>query len=94
MPKFIFSNIIGSFVFSDNYKLVDGLLFKDIEQYKDKKVYEEKLMKKHGNLITPKDKDLYNILLFFKDKKYFSQFYKKNLEITKTSIKESINNEE
>ena len=93
MPKFIFSNIIGSFVFSENYKLLDGLLFKDTEQYKDKKAYEEKLMKKHGSLVMPKDKDLYNILLFFKDKKYYSQFYKKNLEITRNSIKKSVNND-
>jgi nucleolar protein 56 len=93
MPKFIFSNIIGSFVFNENYKLVDGLLFKDIEQYKDKETYEEKLMQKHKDLTAPKDIDLYNILLFFKDKKYFSQFYKKNLEITKDSVRGSVNND-
>ncbi|MCH8329360.1 MAG: hypothetical protein IIB81_03125 [Nanoarchaeota archaeon] len=93
MAKFIFSNIIGSFVFNENYKLIDGLLFKNIEQYENKKEYEEKLIKKHNGLAVPKDNDLYNILLFFKDKKYFSQFYKKNLEITKTSIKESVNND-
>ena len=94
MPaKFIFSNVIGSFVFNENYKLVDELLFKDMGQYKDKDVHIEKLIKKHSGLEVPKDKDLYNILLFFKDKKYFSQFHKKNLEITKISIKESVNND-
>ena len=72
---------------------MDGLLFKDIEQYKDKKIYEEKLMQKHKGLAVPTDIDLYNILLFFKDKKYFSQFYKKNLEVTKDSVKESVNND-
>ncbi len=93
MSKFIFSNIIGSFVFNENYSLVDGLLFKDIEQYKEKNIYEEKLLKGHGELEVPKDKDLYNILLFFKDKKYFSQFYKNNLEITKDSIRKSVNDD-
>ncbi|MFH0867988.1 MAG: hypothetical protein V1831_01630 [Candidatus Woesearchaeota archaeon] len=93
MPKFIFSNIVGSFVFSENHKLMDGLLFKDIEQYKGREEYEGKLMKKHGNLMVPEGKDLYNILMFFKDKKYFSQFYKKNLEITKNSVRESVNND-
>ncbi len=93
MPKFIFSNIIGSFVFNDNYKLVDGLLFKDTGQFKDKKTYEDKLMQKHNDLETPTDEDLYNILMFFKDKKYYSQFYKRNLEITKNSIKGSVNND-
>jgi len=93
MAKFIFTNVIGSFVFNDNYKVVDGLLFKDIEQYKNKKEYEEKLKKKHNDLTKPEDKNLYNILLFFKDKKYFSQFNKKNLELTKDSIRESVNND-
>ena len=93
MPKFIFSDVIGSFVFSEDYKLVDGLLFKDIEQYKNEKEYEEKLRQKHKNITIPENNDLYNILLFFKDKKYFSQFYKKNLEVTKDSIRNSVSND-
>ena len=93
MTKLIFSNIIGSFVFSENYKLIDGLLFKDIEQYKNKKEYEEKVKQKHKDITEPRDKDLYNILLFFKDKKYFSQFYNKNLDITRNSVRESVNND-
>lgn len=93
MSKFIFSNIIGSFVFNENYKLIDGLLFKDIEQYKGKREYEEKLKHKHKDITTPTEKDLYNILLFFKDRKYYPQFYNKNLKITRNSIKESVNND-
>ena len=93
MAKFIFSNLIGSFVFNENYKLVDGLLFKDIGQYKNKKEYEAKLVQKHKDLAKPEDNDLYNILLFFGNKKYYSQFYNKNLELTKVSIKESVNND-
>jgi len=93
MTKFIFSNIIGTFVFNESYKLVDGLLFKDINQFKNKKEYEEKLIKKHSNLATPKDTDLCNILSFFKNKKYYSQFYNKNIEFTKNSVKESVNND-
>jgi len=91
--NFIFSNILGSFVFSQNYKIIDGLLYKNIEQFKDKKKYEEKLMQKHKNLVVPNDKHLYNILLFFNNKKYFSELYKKNLELTKNSIKESVKND-
>jgi nucleolar protein 56 len=93
MAKFIFSNVIGSFVFDESYKLADGLLFKDAGQYKDKRIYEDKLLKKHGELEAPKDADLYNILLFFKNKKYYPQFYNKNLVLTKSSIKESVNND-
>ena len=39
--KFIFTNIIGTFVFNQNYKIIDGLLFKDIEGYKNKAEHEE-----------------------------------------------------
>ena len=48
--KFIFSNILGSFVFSQNYKLLDGLLFKDIAQYKDKKKIRRKINAKEQEL--------------------------------------------
>ncbi len=89
MAKFIFSNIIGSFVFDENHKLLDEMLFKDIGQYKDKKAYEEKLIKKHGNPAIPEGNDLYNILVFFKDKKYFPQLYKRNIELTRQSIRDS-----
>jgi|TARA_Y100000310_G_scaffold173732_1_gene173871 nucleolar protein 56 len=93
MAKFIFSNIIGSFVFDENYKLVDGLLFKDIAQYGDKEEYEKKLIQKHKGITKPKSNELYDILLFFKNKKYFSHFYNKNIELTKNSIRESVNND-
>ena len=93
MSKFIFSNIVGTFIFNENYTLMDGLLFKDIEQYKNKKVYEDKLIKKYKKVSKLNEKNIYNILLFFKNKKYFSEFYKKNLEITKNSIKNSVSND-
>lgn len=94
MPaKFIFTSVLGTFAFADNHKLIDGLLFRDIGQYNEKKIYEDKLRQKHGNLTNPEGKDLYSILLFFKDRKYFPEFLKKNLELTKKSIKESVNND-
>jgi len=93
MVKFIFSNIIGTFVFNESYKLVDGLLSKNLQQYKNKKVYEEKLKKKHKDLAIPIDVDLHNILLSFKNKKYFPQIRNRNLEFTKNTIKNSVNND-
>ena len=90
MAKFIFSNVIGSFVFDEKYALFDEVLFKDIGQYNDKKAYEGKLMRKHGNLAIPEGNDLYSILMFFKDKKYFAQLYKGNIELTRQSIRNSV----
>lgn len=92
MPKnYIFTNVIGTFIFNEKYKIIGGLLFKDIEQYKDKKIYEDKLIKKHGDAQNPDDNQLCIILDFFKNGKYFSQFRKKNLELTKMLVKESVN---
>tara|TARA_Y100000310_G_scaffold47186_1_gene43787 strand:- start:15595 stop:16551 length:957 start_codon:yes stop_codon:yes gene_type:complete len=93
MAKFIFSNVIGSFVFDDKGELVDGLLFKDLDQFREKSKFEEKLKQKHHDLETSKDNHLKSILSFFKNKKYYPQFYNKNLKITKNSIKESVNND-
>jgi len=87
MAKLIFSNIIGWWVFDEYSKLIEGMPFKDIDQ---KKEFENKLRQKHGNLTVPKGKELYNILYFFKDKKYFSKFHEENLGITKNSIKDSV----
>jgi len=95
MPsKFIFTNILGTFVFSESHKPVEGILFKNIENYKDKEKYEGKLRQKHDNLAVPSGKDLYNILLSFKNQKYFSEFHKKNVEITRASVKDSVNNDQ
>ena len=90
MPNFIFSNLIGSFVFDENCNLIEQSLFKDIEQYKDKEKYEEKLVQKHKDALEPKGKVLQNILQFFKNKTYFTEFHAKNLEITKKAIKGSV----
>ena len=89
MVKFIFSNIIGAFVFNESWDIIDSILFKDIEQYNDKKSYEEKLRKNH-NSIEPDENALQNILISFKDKKYFSEFNARNIKITKKSIKDSV----
>lgn len=89
MAKFIFSNIVGSFVFDENSKIIDKVLFNDVEQYKDRIGYGEKLRQKH-NAIVPGENDLQNILAAFKDKKYFTDFNFRNLKITKNSIKESV----
>ena len=71
MPaKFIFTNALGSFVFTESHKAVEEMLFRDIGQFKEKEIYEDKLRQKHGNLAKPEGKDLHNILLFFKNRKY------------------------
>jgi len=91
MPDYIFSNLIGTFVFDKNFKVKDSILFKDMRDYEDKKQSEGKLIKKYNDLKKPNNIELKTILIYFKNKKYFPDFYNKNLELTKKQIKESVN---
>lgn len=91
MTKYIFSNLIGSFVFDEKIKVVEKILFDDINQYIGKKVTEDKLKSKNKDAVIEFDeKILIKILDFFKDNKYYSDFYKKNLELTKQKIRDSV----
>lgn len=78
--KYIFTNILGSFVFDRNYKLVERGL-------------EEKLLKKYRKLQEPEGKELTQILEFFRDRKFFNELKKKNTEITKRDVKKSVTND-
>jgi nucleolar protein 56 len=98
MTKYIFTNIIGSFVFDKDFKVVDKIEFKNLEEYNDKLKIEEKLSEKHSptlitkQLINKKNKEiLRKILAQFKDQQNFSNFYKQNIIITAKQLKESVN---
>ena len=90
MAKFLFSNVIGAFVFDEKHRIIDEVLFNNIEQYSNKGVHEEKLKEKHKDAISPDEESLHHILLAFKDKKYFSDFSARNIKLTKLSLKESV----
>ena len=91
MMKYIFSNLIGSFVFDEKFNLEDSILFKNLKDFENKEQYQETLSKKYNNLKKPKNKEFKKILRFFKNNKYFSEFYNKNLLLTKKQIKDSVN---
>ena len=94
MAKYLFSNLIGSFVFDEHFKVVDKILFKDIKQFENKSQFEEKLKNKHRDVnVTIEENQLKKILLFFKNNKYFNDFYKKNLLLTKEKIKGSVSDD-
>ena len=91
MAGYIFSNLIGTFVFTEKPDLEDSILFENLKDFENKKQYEETLLKKHKQLKKPNNGEIKKILFFFKDKKYFSEFYGKNLLLTKKQIKASVN---
>ena len=88
--NYIFSNILGTFIFDEKMTIIDSLPFKSLEDYKNKEKSEAKLQSKHHAQPLPKEK-LPQALLAFKDAKYYQEFYNKNLELTKLSLKHSVN---
>ncbi len=88
---YLFSNILGVFVFDDKFNVVDEILFKGIEEYKNKAKFIEEIKDKYKNLKEPDETTTQKILLHFKNPKYFDDFYNKNLELTKLDVKNSVN---
>lgn len=72
--KYIFTNIIGTFIFDADFNLIDKG-----EDIKDK----------YREAIKPEGRALYNILKYFNKPEYLKQFYKSNIKTTKKAIKES-----
>jgi len=87
--KYIFTNVIGTFVFNEHFNVIDNKLFKNNEQY-DNKYGEKEFLKKYTNLKIPEGKELNRILGFFKKIDHFKGFYEGNLRLTKADIKASV----
>jgi len=81
VSQYIYTNVIGSFIFDEEGSLIES------------SDSEEKLLKKYNDAKKPELQQLKNSLCYFKDKKYYTAFYEKNLEIAKQKIKESVKND-
>ncbi len=90
---YLFSNVIGVFVFDEAFNIVDKIIFETAEDYRNKNKLIEKLRGKHKDSAAADDKALKQILLHFRNKQYFDDFYKKNLELTKLDVKNSVIND-
>lgn len=90
---YLFSNIIGVFVFDEQFNVVDKILFEGLEDYQNRSKFIEKLKNRHENAEEPTQEALSKILLYFKNKEFFSGFYNKNLQLTKLNVKNSVGND-
>ena len=88
--KYLFTNILGSFVLDDQLEVIDNLPFSSAQEYLHPQNNEQKLKKRHPQLTPlPFDK-LSKVLLSFKDPQYYDAFYAKNMALTKTAIQQSV----
>lgn len=88
---YIYSNVLGIFVFDAKLKVIDKLLFDTLEKYRNKEKYLAEIKNKHKNTRIPNEKELLQVLLHFKDRQFFDDFHIKNLELTKFDLKNSVN---
>ncbi len=88
---YLFSNMLGVFAFDEEFNIVDEIIFGNSEGYKNREKFIDEVKSRHKNLAMPDDKALKNILIYFKNKKFFQDFYIKNLQLTKFGIKSSVN---
>ena len=87
--KYIFSNLIGAFVFDESCNVKDKILFRNIDDYRNKDQHIVALLKRH-DAKKPEGKALAEILAYFKKKEFFSEFYHKNIAITKEGLRNSV----
>lgn len=90
---YLFSNILGVFIFDEQLNLVDKILFKGLEDYKNKEKFVDKIKIKHKDLKESDEETLKKMLIYFKNKKFLNDFYNKNLQLTKFDVKNSVNND-
>jgi nucleolar protein 56 len=82
--EYILNNVIGSFILDDKLNIIQSHPFENL------KGYEANQKIKSDNQKIPKEK-LLTALTLLKDPKNFSKFYEINLQLTKQSLKESVN---
>ena len=87
---YLFSSILGIFVFDEQFNVAEELLFKNIGDYKNKEKFIEKINHAHTNLKNPDNEEIKKILAYFKNRKYLNEFYNKNLQLTKSGVKSSV----
>ncbi|MBU1111288.1 MAG: NOP5/NOP56 family protein [archaeon] len=89
--SYIYSNIIGSFILGDDFRIVTKQLFKTVKNYQDREKAEKTLLKKYPKSKTVPKEKIAAILELFKDSEYYSKFYQNNILLTKQLVRNSVN---
>lgn len=86
---YIFSSILGVFVFDDEFQVADEILFKGMSDYQNREKLFQIQKNKHG-AIEPDGESVRKILGYFRNGKFHKDFYEKNLQLTKLEVKNSV----
>ena len=88
--KYLFSNVLGTFVLDDKLKVTNSIHFTKPEEFLKREKLENELKKKNKDLIPLPIEKLSSVLEQFKDKKHYALFFETNLYLTKQAIKNAI----
>ncbi len=104
MAKYLFTNLLGSFVFDEQFNLVDSIKFSSFDDYDDidkRQKTEQKLIDAHKPILAtqqllekPNHRILQQLLPYFKDKANFHNFYTQNMAMTASLIKQAVNEDD
>lgn len=87
----IFCNILGCFVFDNQLRVIDKIVFKDCNDFKDNKDKAVEKLKGRNKSVREADaKDIQKIISYFKNNEFFDKFRSSNISFTKESLKESV----
>jgi len=87
---YVFSNVLGVFVFDEQLNVVDKILFKSFEDYQNKEKSVDSIKKNHKVLKEPDRNTIKKILLSFKNKQFFNDFYNMNIQLARFNVKNSV----
>lgn len=87
---YLFSNILGVFVFDEEFNLADKIHFNSVEDYRNKNKFIDEIKNRHENLKEPDEETLKSILHYFKNTGFSGDFYNKNLQLTKCDVRNSV----
>jgi nucleolar protein 56 len=90
---YLFSSILGIFVFDGNLNVVDEILFSTADDSKNREKFIEKIRSRHKSLKEPDEVIAKKILLHFKNRQFFGDFCNKNLQLTKSDVKNSVSDD-
>lgn len=88
--KYLYPSLLGTFVFDNQFQVVDKILFSSLHDYGKKEELTRKLQQRHPGVRDLPAEKLASALTALKAKSYYQAFYQQNLALTKKKIKASV----
>ncbi len=88
--KYIFTSLLGAFVFDNQFQVVEKILFSSPDDYATRDKTAQKLRQRHPGLRDLPPEKLVAALTALKREEYYPSFFRQNLALTKQKIKASV----